>query len=227
MKKKRLSAISIKYIINMISLAIFVVSYMYIYTEYLSKTKELYTEIGVVKHQIKTTMNKIDNEEEISVKTKDIEADIQKMLESYPVYISKVDNLLFVKQMESDLNMDIKMIDSTDSSSFYDTGLPVRGSVDEGEPSTMTGLEAIIALNFQTDYKGLKRMVDYIVTYPEHTTIDSLSISRDDTTNSLTGSLVVKRYALSGTGKIYEQPVIEDISIGTDNIFGINSDDEQ
>jgi hypothetical protein len=227
MKKKRLSAISVKYTINMISLAIFVISYMYIYTEYLSRTKDTYTEIGLVKQQIKTTMNKIANEDEISDKTNNIEADIQNVLERYPVYISKVDNLLFIKQMESDLNMDIKMVDSTDSSSFYDTGLPVRGTVDEGEPKTMTGLEAIIALNFQTDYKGLKKMINYIVNYPEHTTIDSLSVSRDDTTNSLTGSLVIKRYALSGTGKKYEQPVIDDISIGTDDIFGINSDDEQ
>jgi hypothetical protein len=95
----------------------------------------------------------------------------------------------------------------------------------ETELTTMSGMESAVTMNFQTDYQGFKDLVDYIVNYPDQTIIDSISISRDNTTNLLTGSLVLKRFALAGSGKVYETPEIEDISIGTDNIFGTDTEE--
>jgi hypothetical protein len=67
-------------------------------------------------------------------------------------------------------------------------------------------------------------MVDYINNYPSRSVIDSISVSADGTTNMLTGSMVIKRYALAGSGKAYQEPQIDDIGVGTDDIFGIDSD---
>lgn len=227
MKKKQLSAVSVKYIINMLSLAVFAVSYMYIYTAYMDKAEKTYAEVGIIKQQINITKDKIARKDETIEKTTNMETDINKILDRYPLFISKVDNLLFVDRMEKALNTEFKVVDLTYSKSFTDTGVPVRSLPESGETGTMYGLESRIAMNFQTDYHGLKRVLDYVVKYPEHTAIESISVSRDDTTSSLNGSIVLKRYALTGTGKVYVQPFIEDIRMGTDDIFGLNSNNEQ
>lgn len=224
MKKKQM-ALSPKYLINMVSLVIFVVAYLYIYSSYEKKAQDIYTEVGLRKQRLQLNLERAERKDEVVAKTAALEAAISRIVDSYPLHISKVDNLLFIKKMEDQLGIKFKMVDSTNAKAIYDTGLPAKAIQLRDEPATITGMEAMVALNFQTDYKGLKKMVDYIINYPEHTIIDSLSVSRDNTTNSLTGSIVIKRYALSGTGKPYAEPVIDDISIGRDNIFGLDSDD--
>lgn len=226
MKNKDQWILTVKFIINLISLLIFVISYMYIFKGYEKKAADIYSEIGAIKKQIEIKMDKISRKDETIAATENMEAQIQHILQRFPVNISKIDNLLFIKQMEKDLNMNLKMLEITSSKSFYNTGLAAKSQTRADEPATMTGYESTIALNFNTDYKGLKKMVDYIVNYPNRTSIDSLSISRDDTARALIGSIVIKRYALSGTGKSYEEPVIDGISIGTSDIFGLESDND-
>jgi hypothetical protein len=89
---------------------------------------------------------------------------------------------------------------------------------------TMKIMQTTITMGFSTSYEGFKDMVDYIKNYPDKTIIDSTAVSYDGTTGGLTGSLVLKRFAMTGTGKEYVAPVVDDISIGTDNIFGTSPD---
>lgn len=223
MKVKNQRASTVKYVINLASLLIFVLSYMYIFKGYEKKTQDLYDEAGNIKKQIEIRMDKISKKEEIIATTKNFEEQIQQKIDRYPVLLTKIDNLLFIKQMENDLNMSLKMLEVSNSRSFYDTGVAAQNHESADKSAGMTAYESTIALNFNTNYKGLKKMVDYIVNIKNRASIDSLLIS--STADALTGTIVIKRYALSGTGKSYEEPVIEGVSLGTDNIFGLGSED--
>lgn len=225
MKKKRLSGMSVKFIINMLSLLIFIVSYLYIYKDYVAKTEETYDKIGLMKQRLTAMEEKIANKDETIAKTEDIEADNQSFIQRYPANIFKVDNLLFVDEMDKALNIDFRLLDSSGAVSIYDTGLPAKSGSGEKAAGNITGLEARLTLNYETDYKGLKRMIDYIINYPQHSSIESLTVNRDDTISSLTGTIVLRRYALAGTGKEYEKPVVEAVRLGNDNIFGQYNND--
>jgi cobalamin biosynthesis protein CobT len=223
---------------------------------------------------------KLAEEETVRQNTEEKKAQIQSILDSYPVYIAKEDNFIFIEQMQAALNIKFSSINISDITEFYDTEMPVLsedGSETDSDTSdsentassdnenqtdstdgtlasdtdaansqadttatdaegtdadgaettndeTMKGMQTTISLSFMTTYDGLKELVDYIKNYPDKTVIDSTSVNYDNTTGELTGSLVIKRYSLTGTGKKYEAPYIEDISIGTDNIFGTNPD---
>jgi len=93
---------------------------------------------------------------------------------------------------------------------------------EEPKVETMVGMQTIVSMNFSTTYNNFKKLVEYIKNYPDKTVIDSAAVSYDSSTGNLTGSLVIKRFSLTGTGKVYEEPYIDDINIGTDNIFGTN-----
>lgn len=285
-KKRKITGQQIKFIINMLGLAIFAFSYLYIYQGYVDKKDAAYDQIEEVKQEIKQKEDKISTEDSVRKNTEELKSQIQQIIDSYPVDITKVDNLLFVEQLEKDLNIRFNTVNPTDSTAIFGTILPIRNadgtevvqvpSADANQGTvtptasedaqsdsgtlgdksqnkqldnveaeigqaassnaasnqaaagkenitTMTGLESTITMNFQTTYEGFKQLVDYINHYPDKTVIDSVSVSRDSSTNELTGSLVLKRYALAGTGKVYETPTIDDISIGTDNIFGTDS----
>ncbi len=289
--KKKITGQQIKFIINMVGLAIFAFSYLYIYTDFVEKTDAAYDEVASIKQAIANTEEKATQQDAILRNTDEVNAQIQAFIDSYPVDITKIDNLLFVEQMEKDLDIIFTSVNTTDSSPFFTTILPIRNvdgsemtvtTTDDGtqststnapagtdatadaatqtddltslvdgqtdtpdsvdtavsddvadnsatdlaevqEVTTMVGTQSTITMNFTTNYEGFQRLVDYINNYPDKTVIDSVSVSADSTTGLLSGSLVIKRYALNGTGKLYEAPVIEDISIGTDNIFGTDS----
>jgi len=301
MKKITINGQQIKFLINMLSIAVFAISYFYVYTSYVEKTEAAYTEIDTSKQYIAVIEKSISEEDSIRQKTDEVDAQIQEIIDGYPVNITKIDNLMFAELMQVELGINLTSIVPSDSSSFYDTVLPIRNedgtevdqtalnaptdikaatdntaaidntaategttnisetdnsstnshstSTDKLEttiseeatnPSTttdqagdnlnaagrlqvMTGAQSTISMNFQTTYQGFKELVEYINNNADKTIIDSVSVSSDSITGNLAGILVLKRFALTGTGKVYKTPVIDDISIGTDNIFGTNS----
>lgn len=282
-KKKKLTRQQIKFIINIVSLAIFAFSYLYIYTGMENKTDEIYQEIKSTKKRIETVKEKESQKEKVKQDTQEKNKQIQSILDAYPVNITKVDNLLFVEQMGKELGITFSNVNATDSVYFCDTILPKRNadgteisqsisdSSDNGnkteitvtpkaensvgsksqtavldeieaeadkkssaqaqapagsdfkETTTITGLQSTITMSFETTADGFRKLIDYITGYPGKAVIDSVSVTVDSTTNRLTGSIVIKRFALAGTGKEYIAPEIDDISIGTDDIFGIGS----
>jgi hypothetical protein len=289
MKKKKINGQQIKFFINMISIAIFAISYLYVYTGYVEKTEAAYKEIDATKQYMAAIEKKISEEDSIRQQTVEVDAQIQEIIDSYPVNITKIDNLMYAEFMQEELGINLTSIIPSDSSSFYDTILPIRNedgtevdqtilnaptdnaaateattnaneadklSTDSQTTSTedlettiadeaatpntateqtgesqnaaaqlqvMTGAQSTISMNFQTTYQGFKELVEYINTNTDKTIIDSISVNADSITGKLTGILVLKRFALTGTGKVYLAPVIDDISIGTDNIFGTDS----
>ena len=75
-------------------------------------------------------------------------------------------------------------------------------------------------LQFKTSYDGLKKCIDYINNYEDRMNIDELTVAYDPSTGQLTGTMKVNQYAVVGINKKYQDVIINDIDIGTDNIFG-------
>lgn len=101
-----------------------------------------------------------------------------------------------------------------------DAAQATGGNTEAAQIDTMTATVNTVSLSFMTDSKGLKQIAEYIKNYPDHTIIDSVAVNVDSATGTLAGNLVLKRFALTGTGKEYVEPAINGIDIGNDNIFG-------
>lgn len=238
-EKKQKRGKKIKYIVSLISVGIFIYSYFILYANYTIKTEETYKEIDKVKLEIMEREIMLEQEEEVLISLDEVNAKKQEIIDEYPVYIAKEDNFMFVERMEGKLDISISALNISDNSGFYSTILPAintdaetqeivdimageDGNKDEktDEIPTMNGVVNTIGMNFLTSYEGLKDLSEYIRNYPEPTVIDNVSVSYDSSTGALAGSLTLKRYALSGSGKEYKSTAIEGINIGTDNIFG-------
>lgn len=239
-KNKKITAKQIKLIINFISLVIFIVSYFYIYDTYVDKTEAVNNEIMMRKAEITNREKMLADEDSVRMQIEGVKLQKQTIIDSFPVYIGDEDNFLFVDQMESAVNVKTSSISSEAPVMVYETILPVVQEVSDGEsdsssinkdgtgekPSVMIATANTLSMSFITDYRGFKNMTDYISKYPDHTIIDSVAVSSDNTTGVLAGNLVLRRFALNGTGKEYVIPSIEGIDIGIDNIFGSDTSQE-
>lgn len=288
MKKKKISGQQIKFIINIFSIAIFAVSYLYVYGGYVQKTDAAYNEVKLQKQYKETVEEKISQEAEVELKVEELNAQINSIINQYPVKIAKADGHMYVEQIQKDLGISFSSIDVKESVPFFTTILPIRNadgtevvqevqasdksaqtpaknqtnnnnktsdnnskSIDEltevenaiadqtttntnsvtgakgSTAQTMLGTKTTILMNFTATYEEFKEFVDYIATKEKKAVIDSVSVSVDSMTGKLTGNLVLVFFALEGSGKMYEAPMIEDISIGTDNIFGIGGQNSE
>lgn len=249
--KKQKKGRLIKYIVSLISVGIFMYSYFVFYANYTVKTTNAYKDIDKVKLMIMERELMLQKEEDITVLLNEVNDKKQEIIDSYPVYIAKEDNFMFVEKMENTLDIKVSALNISDNICFYNTILPEvspdrdsenindgssnevndEDNCDEDKSSTessnMKGIVNTIGMNFITTYDGLKKLSEYIRKHPEPTVIDNVSISYDSSTGALAGNLTLKRFALTGTGKEYKSAVIEGIDIGTDNIFGTDSGKEE
>ena len=255
---KKISSNQIRLIQCLIIVAIFALSYQYIYMKYVDLTAKYDDKTKFTQSQIKQREVDLADEDTLKAQTVDLNSQSEKIIDSLPITLTKEDNLIFIENVEKDLKMDIPTVTFTDATTIFTTILPIRdengkdiiattqdaqtasaistpdpaipvtdttvaadGTVIGTEaPQVMTGLQSSINVTFQTSYEKFKALVDYINTYPEKTSISNTTLSYDGSTGELLASMTINRYALTGTGKKYEEPYIGDISIGTDNIFG-------
>lgn len=242
MKKKRIKVKQIKFMINIICLAMFCFSYLYIYRVYTNKTEDVYKEAEVIKAQMKDRERKLSEEDTVRDKLVEVNNQKQAIIDNYPVCLEEEDNFMFVEQMEKELRVKTSSIATSDNTVFYSTILPAQNTVsDDGSnlkedtqqleeitvsEDRMTATYNTLNMSFVTNYNGFKEMVDYIRDYPNHTIIESVAVSYDSSTGALAGSMILKRFALMGTGKEYKAPSIDGIDIGIDNIFGTGNKKE-
>jgi hypothetical protein len=238
-KKSIAKGKQIKLIINFISLSIFIFSYFYLYDNYVDKTESCIQETENMRAAIKDREYMLQEEDMVREQIEEVEAKKQKIIDSFPVYIGNEDNFMFVEQMEKALNIKTSSVTPSDTQEFFRTIIPAKAGGPQaggapgaaGAPATdkkgnadqqeyMTATVSSMSMSFTTDYQGFKDMVDYVRRYPDHTVIDSVSVSSDQVSGILVGNLVLKRFALTGTGKEYLAPSFEHIDIGMDNIFG-------
>ena len=264
--KRKMSGNLFRLMLCLIMVAIFALSYQFIYLEYVDKTEEYKEKTDQTRQLIIQRKDELAKADELKTQTEEITKEYNTIIDSYPVKITKEDNLIFIEKLEKELKIDIPSVNIYESSDFYQTILPARDengnelapsqavineanesnglqdkeqAVDatEGNASTGTVSEAgdkadtlneqfmvakqsRIDISFQTTNDDFLRVVNYISNYPEKTSITNATLNYDSSTGELLASMTINRYALTGTGKKYDEPDIGNISIGTDNLFG-------
>ncbi len=249
--KKKLTISQKRLLLCLVIVVIFVSAYQFIYVKYEGLSEDYATRTQELKQQMAQREGDLAQEDTLTQETQEINLSINTIIDEFPVRLTKVDNLIFIADMEQELGMEIPSVNFQDNISFYTTILPIRStdgmdavtgitaadaaalpdngtdvtddSTAEGAEGTgqyMTVLVSPISIDFLTTEEEFLKLVDYINTYPERTSLSDVSLSYDNSTGELRGSMMINRYILAGSGKTYELPDTGDISIGTDNLFG-------
>ncbi len=75
------------------------------------------------------------------------------------------------------------------------------------------------ALNLSSGYTQLKKLTDYINSHPERMNAENFTVGFDPESGRLSVTMNVNLYAVQDENHKYIAPVVEEIELGTDNIF--------
>ena len=85
----------------------------------------------------------------------------------------------------------------------------------------MVGKVTTYEIDLSGNVNQIMKAVDWIAKNDEPMSVDDLSFTYDSSNGKLSGTLRINFYELNGSGKSYREPNVSEITIGTENIFGV------
>ncbi len=207
-------------------------AYQFVYKKMEVKTAELENKSAQLVTEIAVLESWLPDEEFYVSETERMHDEITSIVNEFPSNVLPEDDMKLAYQMDNRVSQEkyvfIKNMSFTDPGMAYTTTYDTSGAdVSTVNPITIdpiypvyTLYQAPVSLGIECSYSGIKEMIQNIYDKTERKSIDSITLTYDNTTGRLTGSLAMTSYYLFGTDKIYKEPDLYKINKGTDNIFG-------
>lgn len=231
-------------ILGIIGIAIPLLVYYFVFVRLNEQTDTLVTENQSLAQEVAYLQELMDNKEFYLAETDRMNAEMEEIKAQFPSELHPEDEIYYAYNTENKydvlataINMPVaeavavaqpvvaeaqpEVVDDGTGIEEEDTVTQVEQAAPVASAATTIALyRAPITFNFKLTYTAAKDWIKEILTDRENKkSIDSVSLSYDESTGNLTGSIIVNMFSLTGTDRIYEAPSIQGIGIGTDNLF--------
>lgn len=147
----------------------------------------------------------------------DLLSDLETETEFEAINVTLSVNDIFFNQQEAENN---NLIAPEEISSV--SSIAVQGH-SEQEYTKLIGYKTSLTVEFACTDEQLRAATDFINAYDDKMSVESITVGYDETTGGLTGTMVICMYAVDGNDKEYEEPSIDNVTLGVPNIFGQKS----
>lgn len=134
----------------------------------------------------------------------------QEMVAKFPAEVKPESEIMYAVELEDQLDVEF---------SSLNYGTPVEIAVSETETSVAAYCTPLSA-TYNATYQGLKDVILHTAEKTDRMVVDTVTASYDGTTGNLVGSLTINMYTVAGTERMYKEPYVPAMFMGTDNIFG-------
>ncbi len=214
-------------------------SYFYGYSILREKKEEVKSQNETLESQIRTLEEISAQKEQYIAQTQEMQESMNAKIQQFPADMISEDIILYIRNLEQKTDSYVHSISTPDKqyvnitvpaendilSSFEDiTGVITDysfrndGKVPEVASMQLAQIESDISCS--VTYQGFKEFITEIAESENRKSIDNISLTFNENTGDLAGSMTITYYALSGTGREYLQPVISGGIYGIDCIFG-------
>lgn len=236
-----------KILIGLFGIALVVLAYVLVYMPLNEKKATLEAENSTLSQEVAYLQTLMDNKEQYIADTERMNAEMEEIKAQFPAEIYPEDELYYAYNSETEfdvLSKGMAMPEPTEvtvaapvsevsQTEVVDDGTEavegeesaeaveeVAAAPTESASSTIKLYKAPVTFNFQITYSAVKDWVKAILEDDENKKeIETLSLTFDEKTGNLNGSMVVNMYSLTGTERTYEAPNIPGIGVGTDDLF--------
>lgn len=144
---------------------------------------------------------------------------ISSALSSLPTDVRSEYILMYVTQLESAVGLTADRIAVSDPALVSRFNLP-RKSSDGFTLVPSAALRTEFTLSCGITYPQLKKLLAYVYSTPEMTTVKSIEVSFNSETGGLTGTVVMEKYFLGSEDYSYSKTIIPPVEKGSENLFG-------
>lgn len=204
-------------LIGMIVVALLLVgaSYKFFYSSEIEKADAVQTEIDSYQARMNELNEKNTKRQMYEAGIANSQSVIDTILELYGPGNKPEKTLMMVVDLCKKTGCSISSISFRDDQLIYSNEAGQEGEEEQGTQIFKSGM----AVTISSGYTQLKKIMDYINSYPERMNVDNFTTKFDGENGQLLTSMNVNFYSVKDKNHTYVDPIIEDIELGTDNIF--------
>lgn len=227
---KKLPQKQVKLIIVLVSLLIVACAYFFGFQRFNKKAELIRKENISLTTQRNELMEKSRNETAMTEEINIMREKYELIIDEFPSDLTQDKSIMFIYNLSKLAGMKINVIGLSEKEFFYSpfgyTDTPIETStegadtVQASSSQVLLGYKTKINISYSSTYDGLKKCISHINDNKDRMNVASFTAAFDQTSGILSGTMLIDFYALSGTDKEFEEPVIESVPIGTENIFG-------
>lgn len=209
MKKIKITENDMRLLMMLSALLLLVASYFLFYKPNLSKAEQIRTSNEEKELQVKELQGMLLHKQEEEKRIEQMRLEIEEIRTAFPARVTEEKAIYLMNEMEKASGIELTNLSFQMENPYF-----------TGEEVAITGLVSQISLSFdKASYSGIKKATEFINASLDRMTVESLSLSYNQMENTLSGSMTVNMYAMQGTGREYEPPVILGVSKGVKNLF--------
>lgn len=194
------------------------VGYQNLSASYETSTKQV-TELTKKK---KDLTNKNTNKAKYESDTLSLKSESAKLLKTFENGISQPSTLQFINSIESSTGVWIKSITFSEPVAVYTFGQKASSNPSNTSGTAYVtnnvGYKETINVSYECNYAEWKNFLGFINNYEKKNTIEAITVSYNEATDAVTGTMTLALYSITGEGRSFEEPKF-DLQTGTDNIF--------
>ena len=234
----------IQLLIGAVGVLLAVCTYFFVYMKFSDKADALETENASLQSRVATLEVLDQRKEEYAASTEDMRQYITSFENRFPAGILPEDSIMNILHLEESTDTKVASLGfGTDTEVPYvaaqsatDTAAADVGTTDgattdttvTNSPVTTEGTtyadthlyEVPLSFSIECTYNDFKGLVRYIYNLQERESIRAVSLNYSTDTGALSGNMTMSTYYLQGTDKVYSEPVIPNMEMGVDTIFG-------
>lgn len=213
-----------------------VLVYFNIFSPTLKNNKILVQENIELQAQVERLEELDKNKEVYLEETADMRSEIAEIYSIFPADIKEETTIMYADMLEGISDLEVSSIGISSRNQLYvmagrnaqadtadttDAGTLAETGQNAGEPRAAL-YDRQVTYAFTVSYEDFKKTVQRIQEDKEKRNVENVTLSFDPSTGRLVGSMLVNMYAMDGSEieKVYVEPEVPPMPLGTDNIFG-------
>lgn len=238
-----------KLLIMLVGILFMALSYFTMYRGNVTKAEALRAENNTLRTRVSELEAVQDKCPQYETDMETMNAEIDKIIDQFPVYLKEENNIMDVVDMEDAANVfvssltiaDPVIVDTSAASQGTDASADTAGTdaaadttedaaaadTAETPDSTVTAdvgfyqlFDIVSSVVFDADYDGMKDMVSFVAGAQNPMSIEQISMTFNSANGLLSGTMDYNSYYLFGQDKAYVPADIPTFPHGVDNIFG-------
>lgn len=214
-KKKKISDSELRLILLLLSVVLLAAAYFFVYDRNVKAAQELEAQNEIDSATVARLEGMVAVRAQVEAETEQLRQNIKDIIAKYPSDMTTEKAITILQNIENNTGMDVPNV------SFLMNNLLMNFTYPAEETNIPpTGYYASLSMNYTASYGNFKQMLAYIASLKDRMIAPTVSVTYDQVTDMVSGSITMNLFYLKDTGKEYEAPIIYDIDKGVESIFG-------